>query len=158
MEHISKITHPLLCVGKHVCALVVDYICMLMHIRIPMCPCRGVHPRMCVFVNVSYLLPLIIAGHIHVWHLPLTSAPQQVQLLKGQTLQRMSITSTLSLPFSPSTLLPPFLPLLFSTSDSLVVLIWSGKEGKSWVSLTWSLIRWSSIFSWLHTAFFQHSC
>lgn len=91
----------------------------------------GVCPRTCVFVSVSYPVPLIIAGHFHVWHLPLTSAPQQAQLLKGQTPQRMSITST------PSPLLPPFWTLPFSTSDSPVALIW--REKKKRVKLTYSL-------------------
>lgn len=50
-----------------------------------------------VFVNVAYPHPFIIVGHIHVWHLPLTSALRQAQLLKGQILRLMSITSTLSL-------------------------------------------------------------
>lgn len=147
-------------VWKHVCVLVVDYICILMSIRKLMYPCRGVCesvcPRICVFVNVSYPLPLIITRHIHVWHLPLTSAPRQAQLLKGQTPQRMSITSTLSS--------PPSIPTtsFFYPSPSVVVLIWSGKETVESLTQFDIVKRWSFIFSLLHflslsLSFFWHS-
>lgn len=84
-------------------------------------------PRMCVFANVSHPLPLIIAGHIHVWHLPLTSAPRQAQLLKGQTPQWVSITSMLSSSSSPSFFTASFLHIGLTGAANLT---W--KEEKKW--------------------------
>lgn len=85
-------------------------------------------------MNVSYPLPLIIVGHTHVWHLPLTSAPQQAQLLKGQTFQLMSIILTLS---SLSVLIYIYIHFLLVRLGSVANLKLKEEE-KSGVNLTCS--------------------
>lgn len=98
-----------------------------------------------VFVNVTYPHPFIIVGHIHVWHLPLTSALRQAQLLKGQTLRLMSITWTHSL------FLTPLLSLVF-----LHQTYWLRSAKRVW-NVTWHVTNTlkNTFFMTSHSSFYK---